>query len=176
MAERLDSVLSTTTLVRSASCSADARRLVAEVDLAVGLVGGQDEVVLARQRGRPLVQRQRRHGGRRVVRVVEPQQPDARPGRRRHGVEVRQEAVLGQQRQLEHLPAREQRAALRHRVAGRRHRDERRRRAPAASEKIASLEPSVGTTSVRRVERDAEAPRAHAATASRSSGSPSADG
>ena len=48
--------------------------------------------------------------------------------------------------------------------------------ATCANEKIASFEPSVGTISRRRVDRDAEAPVDPAAIASRSSGSPVARG
>ena len=96
------------------------RRLVAEVQLGVGLVGGEHEVVLARQRGGALVELDRRGRGRRVVGVVEPQHADPRPGGGVDGVEVGQEAALGRQRQLEQLAPRERGAALVDGVGGRR--------------------------------------------------------
>ena len=68
-------------------------RLGAEVQLGVGLVGGEHEVVRAGQRGGALVERERRGRGRRVVRVVQPQHADAVPRGRGDRVEVGQEAV-----------------------------------------------------------------------------------
>ena len=112
--------------------------------------------MLARDRGGPLVELERRGGGRRVVRVVEPQDPDARPvdaTASRSGRKPRS----AQQRELEHLLARERRAALGDRVAGRGDGDE----SPPttwARWKIASLEPSVGRTSVPASSVGAEAP------------------
>ena len=125
------------------------RRLGAEVDLGVRLVGGEHEAVLARERRGPLVERERRGRAGRVVRVVEPQ--DRRPRcqvARGDRVEVGQEAGVLAQRQLEHLLAGEQRAALVDRVGGRGHRDAASPPSTCARWKIASLEPSVGSTCV----------------------------
>ena len=81
-------MLNTTTPVQVAELERRRRRLVAEVDLGVGLVGGEHEAVLARERRGLLVQRERRRRAGRVVRVVEPQQrrPRSRSARvRRRG-------------------------------------------------------------------------------------------
>ena len=96
-------------------------RRPAEVDLGVRLVGGQHEPVPARERGRTVVELQGSGRARGVVRVVEPEDRHAVPGRGVDGVEVGQEAALGAQRQLEHPLAEERRAALVDRVGGRGH-------------------------------------------------------
>ena len=76
--------------------------------------------MLARQRSAaPRASRRRGRRGR-VAREVQPQQAEALPRQR---VEVGQPAVLGAQRHRHDLAAGEARAALGHRVAGRRHRD-----------------------------------------------------
>jgi hypothetical protein len=80
--------------------------------------------VLARQRRGPLVERERRGRGRRVVRVVQPQDRRALPDVRAHGVEVGEEAVGGAQRQLDDLLAGEHGPALVDGVGGLRHDDE----------------------------------------------------
>ncbi len=92
------------------------RRVAGEPQLRVGLVGGHDEVVLARQRRGALVELGRRRGRRRVVGMVQPQQRDAVPV---DGVEVRLPAARGVERELDHLCAREQGAAGGHGIAGR---------------------------------------------------------
>ena len=79
------------------------RRVALEPQLRVGLVGGEDEVVLARQRGGALVELGRRRGRRRVVGVVQPQQRDAVPV---DGVEVGLPAARGVERELDHLARR----------------------------------------------------------------------
>src|SRR5207244_2291885 len=75
------------------------RRLV-EPQLAVGLVGGDEEVVLRGQLREPLVEDEGRDGARRVVRVVDPEDRDAAPGLVVERVEIREEAALLAQRQL----------------------------------------------------------------------------
>ena len=82
------------------------RRLL-EPELRVGLVRGEDEAVLTRERGELLVEgeRRRRAGG--VVRVVDPEDGESRPRLVVDRVEVRQEAVLLQQRHRERSGVRE---------------------------------------------------------------------
>ena len=104
----------------------------------------------SRELGEPLVEGERRDRARRVVRVVD---PDDRASVVVERVEIRQEAVLAQQRQRAHLARR--RRARRARRPGRPARRTRRRAcrtrgstSTCASEKIASFEPYVGTISV----------------------------
>ena len=75
------------------------RRLV-EPKLRVGLVGGQQEVVLGGERRQPLEEGKRRDRSGRIVGVVDPEQSRPLPGLIADRVEIREEAVLLQQRQL----------------------------------------------------------------------------
>ena len=114
--------------------------------------------MLARQRGGALVQRPRRDGGGRVVRVVQPQQRDAAPRVGVDRVEVGEEPGVLAQRQLQHLLAGEHGAALVDGVGRRRDRDE------VAAEHLGHVEDGLLGAERRqhlriRVERDAEAPR-----------------
>ena len=167
---------------RSSTSSADGGRRV-EPELAVRLVGADEEVVLVGERGELLVERERRDGRRRVVRVVD---PDERRPRRASRRRARRDPG----------GSRAPRAAARARPALRR--TPRRARSTGyagsgtsdgvlrplavdhehcAKLKIASLLPSVGMISVSGVElRRRTAARSSAAIASRSSGRPSAFG
>jgi hypothetical protein len=89
-----------------------------EPELAVGLVAREHDVVLAAEGRGARVEVRRRDGRRRVVRVVHPDDGDARPLDLGDRVEVGQEAVLLEQRQRERPAACEERAALVHRVPG----------------------------------------------------------
>ena len=96
------------------------RRRRAEVQLAVRLVAGEHDAVLAAALGGLREPVQWRDGARRVPGRVDPQQHEALPGDR---VEVGQPPALVRERQLDHLGARERRTPRGHGVAGRRHRD-----------------------------------------------------
>ena len=120
--ERFESVLKTSTFVRSATCRAETRRLV-EPQLGVRLVGGEHEVEPPGELGEPLVELERRDRARRVVRVVDPE--DGRPLEHRllDRVEVGEEPVLLQQRHGHRLGVGEEGAALVDRVPGLGHDD-----------------------------------------------------
>ena len=137
-------------------------RLV-EPELGVRLVRGEHELVLARERREPLVERERGSCARRVVRVVDPARARS-AARSRPGTASRsgQEAVGLEQRQLDDPRPGELRRRARR--PGSRARSRRRCRGRAArssttcaNEKIASFEPSVGITCTLGVERRAEA-------------------
>ena len=133
--------------------------------------------MLARARGELLVERERRDGAGRVVRVADPEERDLVP--RVERVEVGQPAVAPRAAARSTTDAAgEERAALVDRVA--RARGSRRARfspsATCANEKIASFEPSVGTISRRGSTSTPKRRPIQPAIASRSSGSPVARG
>ena len=173
--ERFESVLKTTTFAPVGDLSADAGG-VAELELAVRLVGGEHEAVLrasAAAARRTRAARSRRSGcsgsSSRGARRGATSPPVDR-------VEVGEEAALLAQRQRYDLLAGEQRAALGDRVAGlgdeRRGRGRRGRRATCARRKIASFEPSVGTTSAPGRASTPNRRSTQPAIAARSSGQP----
>ena len=162
IAERLESVLKHDDVRAVGDLQRRHRRLVAEVELAVGLVGGQHEVVLARQRGRPLVELERRLAPRsgcwgssataRATRAQRRAGTASRSGRKPSARRSGSSSTC--------LPAN---SAPRsgHRVAGRRHGHE------VAVEDLGELEDRLLGAERRddlgvRVQRDAEAPRAPA--------------
>ena len=63
--------------------------------------------MLPRKRRQPFVERDWRRGTGRVVRIVDPEECRALPGLDRHRIEVGQEAVLLEQRQLDDARTRE---------------------------------------------------------------------
>ncbi|MDT4837851.1 hypothetical protein FQZ97_715940 [compost metagenome] len=93
---------------RAGGEQAGGRVLLVEVELAVALVGGDHEVVFVGQGDQLLqgVQRDQRAGG--VARRAEEEDLAALPDVRRHGVEVRVEAVLRQAGQVVRLGAGQQ--------------------------------------------------------------------
>ena len=92
-------------------------RLV-EPELAVRLVGGQHEPVLAGEPGEPLEKRTRRDRARRVVRRVQPDDGGAFPEPVRGRIEVGEEPGFLAERQLDHARAGEGRAASGYRIPG----------------------------------------------------------
>ena len=79
--ERLLSVLTTSTFVRSPTCSAEAGGPPSNHSSLYASSSASRKPCVARELGGPLEEGERRHRARRVVRVVEPQDRRARPRR-----------------------------------------------------------------------------------------------
>ena len=154
--ERFESVLKTTTFVRSATCSAETRRLV-EPQLRVRLVRAEQKAVLAGARRqaprRTRAARPRRSG----CSDSRPRRARSRPTRRTHRRSGSQPFSSFSGSVATEPPAKSApRSYTGYAGSG----IATTRLSPSAiwaNEKIASFEPSVGTISLRRIDRDAEA-------------------
>ena len=97
---------------------------IGEPELRVGLVGREQEPVLAREICESLEKLERRDRSGRVVRIVDPDNGRSVPGRGVDRVEIGQEAVLLAQRKLEDIGSGEGGSPVGHRVARFRRDDE----------------------------------------------------